>query len=93
MARMRPALAPAASAAENFRSSPPRRYGATQGADAGHGVLDDRRDPAMNITAGSTALTAPAATADELVIENLTQLSAEEFQPGTCICWTQSADG
>ncbi|WP_415949087.1 hypothetical protein [Streptomyces sp. KLOTTS4A1] len=47
----------------------------------------------MNITAGSTALTAPAATADELVIENLTQLSAEEFQPGTCICWTQSADG
>ncbi|MEU8891931.1 hypothetical protein [Streptomyces sp. NPDC048442] len=50
----------------------------------------------MNLSAGSTALvalTAPAATADDLVIENLTQLSAEEFQPGTCICWAPLPDG
>ncbi|WP_328902119.1 MULTISPECIES: hypothetical protein [unclassified Streptomyces] len=47
----------------------------------------------MHLPAGSTALTTPVAAADDLVIENLTQLSAEEFQPGTCICWTPAADG
>ncbi len=29
--------------------------------------------------------------ADELVVEELTQPPADDFLPGTCICWNDSA--
>ncbi|MDQ8705969.1 hypothetical protein RCO28_26305 [Streptomyces sp. LHD-70] len=41
----------------------------------------------MNATFTATTTLVPA---DDLVIEELSQDLAEEFLPGTCICWTEA---
>lgn len=39
----------------------------------------------MNRTTTPTAVALDGA--EDLVLEDLSQQAAEEFQPGTCICW------
>jgi hypothetical protein len=42
----------------------------------------------MNLVTVTSSSVSAAADFDDLVIEQLTQLPAEEMQSGTCICWT-----
>lgn len=46
----------------------------------------------MNLSqAVATAVVATAATSyEELVVEELAPQTAEQFQPGTCICWVDA---
>jgi hypothetical protein len=46
----------------------------------------------MNLThAVATAVVVAApAVCEELVVEELVPQSAEQFQPGTCICWVEA---
>ncbi|MEU1849657.1 hypothetical protein ABZ499_10345 [Streptomyces sp. NPDC019990] len=46
----------------------------------------------MNLIAAATACPATDAPAvDGLVIEDFAASAAEPFQPGTCICWSETA--
>lgn len=40
----------------------------------------------VSLAAGTTAV----AVCDDLVVEELTESPAEDFLPGTCICWNDA---
>ena len=46
----------------------------------------------MNLNAVTPVFpVADAPAVEGLVIEDLTAMAAEPFQPGTCICWTEAS--